>query len=36
MRVAALVLSDKRRPQFFSAANSHSYPEWLERFSKKG
>ncbi len=36
MRVAALVLSDKRHPQFFSAANSHSYPEWLERFSKKG
>ncbi len=36
MRVAAHVLSDKRRPHgAFSAANSHSYPEWLERFSKK-
>ena len=33
MRVASHVLSDKRRLQgAFSPANSHSYPEWLERF----
>ena len=32
-RVADRVLSDKRRPHgIFSAANSHSYPEWLARF----
>lgn len=44
-RIAERVLSDKRRPRpfktcsssadAFSADNSHSYPEWLGRFSKK-
>lgn len=44
-RVAARVLTDQRRPRpfktgassadAFSADNSRSYPEWLDRFSKK-
>jgi hypothetical protein len=45
MRVAALVLSNKRHPRpfktrassadVFSPANSHSYPEWLETLKKQ-
>ena len=34
--VAKRVLSDRHRPHgTFSVDNSHSYPEWLGRFSKK-
>ncbi len=34
-RVAARVFSEAHRPHHpFSANNSHSYPEWLERFAK--
>lgn len=35
-RVAGVVLADKHRPPHpFPAADSRSYPEWIERFSKK-
>ena len=35
-KVAGHILADSHRPSYpFPAANSRSYPEWLERFSKK-
>ena len=34
-KVAGHILADRHRPSYpFPAANSRSYPEWLERFSK--
>jgi hypothetical protein len=35
-KVAGHIFADTHRPSYhFHAADSHSYPEWLERFSRK-